>query len=87
MKSSMKGLELDTQKRIIDGLLVSVENSELICQGCWRALKGRYYAVSNGKFRIMLCVGCFKLIQTLWRLKKLDLFDLKTLKIEEIECN
>ena len=80
----MTGLVLDQQKRIIDGLLVNVQDSELICEGCYRKLKGHYYTVSNGDFRMMLCVGCFKLVQTLWRLRKMNLFDLETIKIKEI---
>lgn len=76
------------QQRIINGILVTTEQQELICCGCWRKLKGHYWSLLNDKkVTIHVCITCYKLIMTLWRLEKIGVLSDKDWKYIEIKEN
>jgi hypothetical protein len=69
--------EIDRQCKFVDGILVRPEDQagDLTCPFCLRVLRGHYYSVNDAKGRnILMCVRCFKLVQTLRRMNWFVLF-------------
>lgn len=87
-KTFINGLEYnisgEIQKVLSDENELLLSQNDICCNGCLRELRGRYYSVLGYK-NVFLCVGCFKLIQTLWRLENLELLELTNLELKEIK--